>query len=90
MLTCTRRAASCFGEVHMAAAFPVTRLRRLRRTESLRALVRETAVTPSDLIQPIFVEEDIDEPLPIAEMPGVARLPERKLEPRRGPGAEVG
>ena len=64
----------------MAAAFPVTRLRRLRRNESLRALVRETTVTAADLIQPIFVEEDIDEPLPIAEMPGVSRLPERKLE----------
>ena len=42
--------------------------------------MRETTLTSSDLIQPIFVEEDIDEPLPIAEMPGVSRLPERKLE----------
>jgi porphobilinogen synthase len=63
----------------MAPPFPVTRLRRLRRSASLRGLVRETTVTPSDLIQPIFVEEGIDDPLPIAEMPGVARIPERKL-----------
>jgi porphobilinogen synthase len=63
----------------MAPAFPITRLRRLRRSEALRGLVRETTVTANDLIQPIFIEEGIDEPLPIAEMPGVARIPERKL-----------
>jgi porphobilinogen synthase len=62
------------------APFPTTRLRRLRQSEALRSLVRETAVTANDLIHPIFIEEGIDEPLPIAEMPGVARLPERKLE----------
>jgi porphobilinogen synthase len=63
----------------MAPAFPITRLRRLRRSEALRGLVRETTVTANDLIQPIFIEEGIDEPLPIAEMPGVARIPERRL-----------
>ena len=57
----------------MAPAFPITRLRRLRRSDALRGLVRETAVTANDLIQPIFVEEGIDDPLPIAEMPGVSR-----------------
>jgi porphobilinogen synthase len=62
------------------APFPTTRLRRLRQSEALRSLVRETAVTANDLIHPLFIEEGIDEPLPIAEMPGVARLPERKLE----------
>ncbi len=61
-------------------AFPVTRLRRLRRTESLRDLVRETRVTVNDLIYPIFVEEEIDTPVPIASMPGVSRIPERDLE----------
>ena len=64
----------------MAPAFPIARLRRLRRTEALRGLVRETAVTANDLIQPLFIEEGIDEALPIAEMPGVSRIPERKLE----------
>ena len=64
----------------MAPVFPTTRLRRLRQSDSLRALVRENTVTANDLIQPIFVEEGIDEPLPIAEMPGVSRIPERKLE----------
>jgi porphobilinogen synthase len=64
----------------MAPQFPTTRLRRLRQSDALRGLVRETTVTANDLIQPIFIEEDIDDPLPIAEMPGVSRIPERKLE----------
>ena len=64
----------------MSPVFPTTRLRRLRQSDPLRALVRETTVTANDLIQPLFVEEGIDEPLPIAEMPGVSRIPERKLE----------
>ena len=64
----------------MSPLFPTARLRRLRQSATLRALVRETTVTADDLIQPIFVEEGIDEPLPIVEMPGVVRLPERRLE----------
>ena len=63
----------------MAPPFPITRLRRLRQSAALRSMVRETTVTAHDLIQPIFIEEGIDEPLQIAEMPGVARIPERKL-----------
>jgi len=42
-------------------------------------------VTAHDLIYPIFVEEGIDEKLPIASMPGVMRIPEAALE-RRGRG----
>ncbi len=59
--------------------FPTTRLSRLRRTGALRSLVRETAVTAADLILPMFVEEHIDQPVAIAEMPGVFRIPEAKL-----------
>jgi len=59
--------------------FPVTRLRRLRRTDALRSLVREASVGANDLILPIFVEEGIDSPVPIAEMPGVSRIPESRL-----------
>ena len=59
--------------------FPTTRLRRLRRTDALRALVRESHVTAADLILPLFVEEGVDEPVPIPEMPGVSRIPERGL-----------
>ncbi|HEX5325273.1 MAG TPA: porphobilinogen synthase [Acetobacteraceae bacterium] len=60
--------------------FPITRLRRLRQSPTLRELVRETVVTPNDLIQPIFVEEGIDDPEPVPSMPGVHRIPERRLE----------
>ncbi|HET9130900.1 MAG TPA: porphobilinogen synthase, partial [Terriglobia bacterium] len=35
--------------------FPVHRLRRLRRTEGLRGLVRETRITPDAMVYPIFV-----------------------------------
>jgi porphobilinogen synthase len=54
-------------------AFPATRLRRLRRTPRLRDLVAETALTPSDLIAPLFVREGIDEPQPITSLPGVVQ-----------------
>ena len=59
--------------------FPTTRNRRLRRTASLRALVRESRLHPDDLILPVFVEEYADEPVPIASMPGVSRIPEKRL-----------
>lgn len=51
------------------------RLRRTRRTASLRTLLQETRVRPSDLILPIFVSETAREPEPIASMPGQSRLP---------------
>jgi len=51
------------------------RLRRMRRTEALRRLVRETYVHASDLIYPIFVREGQTAPEPIESMPGQSRLP---------------
>jgi len=51
------------------------RLRRMRRNESLRALVRETLVQASDLIYPIFVSETATGPEPISSMPGQFRWP---------------
>ncbi len=62
--------------------FPDTRLRRLRRNENLRGLLRENAVTMDDLIYPIFVEEGIEMPIPINSMPGVVREPEATLTAR--------
>ncbi len=50
------------------------RLRRLRRTPGLRALVRETHLSPGDLIYPIFVSETATEQEPISSMPGQDRL----------------
>ena len=55
-------------------SFPQTRLRRLRRTEGLRRLVRETRVLPQDLIMPYFVIEGRGARAPISSMPGQDRL----------------
>jgi len=55
-------------------AFPINRLRRLRRTETLRKMVRETRLAPDDLIQPLFVCPGRGVKRPITSMPGVAQL----------------
>ncbi|HTL60460.1 MAG TPA: porphobilinogen synthase [Nitrospira sp.] len=55
-------------------AFPIQRLRRLRQHETLRRLVRETRLSVSDLIYPLFVTEGKDERREIASMPGQFRL----------------
>jgi porphobilinogen synthase len=55
-------------------AFPSTRLRRLRRTPALRDLVRETHVSPQDLLLPMFIEAGLNGRKPINAMPGVDRL----------------
>lgn len=61
------------------STLPAFRFRRLRRTGTLRSLVRETVLTPADLILPLFVEEGITEPVAVASMPGVSRYPESQL-----------
>ena len=53
--------------------FPERRLRRLRRTASLRRLVAETRLGVDDLVAPLFVREGIDEPQPVASLPGVVQ-----------------
>jgi len=63
----------------MSPAFPLTRFRRLRSSQALRDLVQETTVTLNDLIYPIFVEEELDDFAPVDSMPGIFRIPERKL-----------
>ena len=52
----------------------VVRPRRLRRTESIRALVRETVVRPEDLIYPLFVVPNSRAKVEIGSMPGVWQL----------------
>ncbi|MCL5985230.1 MAG: porphobilinogen synthase [Actinobacteria bacterium] len=54
--------------------FPQLRLRRLRRTESLRALVRENQVDIGDLIYPLFVVEGKSVRQEISSMPGIFRF----------------
>lgn len=53
--------------------FPQLRLRRLRRTEPLRALVRETSVEVGDLVYPLFIVEGNNLKQEIASMPGIFR-----------------
>ncbi|MBM3166600.1 MAG: porphobilinogen synthase [Chloroflexi bacterium] len=53
--------------------FPKTRLRRLRRTEALRALVRETKVDVGDLVYPLFVVEGKRLKQEVSSMPGICR-----------------
>jgi porphobilinogen synthase len=55
-------------------SFPQARMRRLRRTESLRALVRETSVTPGDLIYPLFICPGEGVRRAVGSMPGVFNL----------------
>lgn len=56
------------------SGFPEVRMRRLRRTGVLRQLVRETQLSPSDLVYPLFVAEAESGRTPIPSMPGVDRL----------------
>jgi porphobilinogen synthase len=51
-------------------SFPQERPRRLRRTPALRALVRETDLSPRHMIAPLFVKEGVADPVPIPSMPG--------------------
>ena len=54
--------------------FPNTRMRRLRRTEAIRRMVRQTRVLPQDLIMPFFVVEGENIKEAIQSMPGQSRL----------------
>jgi porphobilinogen synthase len=55
-------------------AFPATRMRRLRKTGLLRGMVRETELSASHLVYPLFVELGTDRRSAIEAMPGVERL----------------
>ncbi len=59
--------------------FPEVRLRRLRRTASIRDLFQETRLSVNDLVCPLFVEDGIREAHEIESMPGIFRLPLDKL-----------
>ena len=55
-------------------SYPQIRMRRMRRDAFSRALMRETTLTPADLILPVFVCEGHGVREPVASMPGVERL----------------
>jgi porphobilinogen synthase len=54
--------------------FPAYRPRRLRKNEKLRQLIRETTLTPGNLIYPLFVGPGTNVVRPVSSMPGVAQL----------------
>ena len=58
----------------MTASFPATRMRRNRRHDWSRRMMRENTLTPDDLIWPVFIREGKGEREPVASMPGVDRL----------------
>jgi porphobilinogen synthase len=64
----------------MVQNFPTMRLRRLRSSPAMRDLLQEHTISINDLIYPIFVEEELDDFAPVESMPGVWRIPERKLD----------
>jgi len=55
------------------APFPATRLRRLRRSDALRRLTRQTSLSVDDLIWPVFVRDGEGVEEPVSSMPGVLR-----------------
>ncbi len=59
--------------------FPQIRMRRLRRAETLRAMVRESRVDAMDFIYPLFVAEGKGIEAEISSMPGVFRFSPDRL-----------
>lgn len=55
------------------AQYPAARLRRVRKSPAIRALVRENTLTTDDFIWPVFLMEGHDDETSIASMPGVTR-----------------
>jgi len=74
----------------MSAGFPTARPRRLRRTAALRRLVAQTSVRPADLVLPLFVKEGIDEPRPVASMPGVVQHTRESLRKAAAEATQAG
>ena len=58
----------------MVATFPALRMRRMRRTDPIRRMVRETALTPGDLVYPMFVVHGRSVRREIDSMPGCFQL----------------
>lgn len=54
--------------------YPKTRLRRIRRTELIRNMVRETNILPENLIMPYFVVSGRNKAYPVRSMPGIYRF----------------
>ena len=55
-------------------SYPDTRMRRIRKSSALREMLAETSLSKADLIQPIFIKEDLKGREAIKSMPGINRL----------------
>src|SRR5690606_35968325 len=64
--------------------------RRLRSTPALRRLTAQTRVAPADLVLPVFVKQDLTEPVPIGSMPGVVQHSLDSLRKAAHEAAEAG
>ncbi len=60
-------------------AYPESRPRRMRRSAAMRRLVAETRLSVDDLVAPLFVREGIEEPQPVASLPGVFQHTRKSL-----------
>src|SRR5215208_2685844 len=78
------------GNLRDVMAFPATRMRRLRKTGLLRDLVRETDLSPSHLVLPMFIELGTDNRTPIEAMPGIERLSIAHAVDEAGEARELG
>jgi len=70
--------------------FPATRMRRLRASPALRGLVRETQLSPADLVYPMFIAAGLDRREPITAMPGIERLSIAHAVAETGEAAALG
>src|SRR4030065_2429647 len=70
--------------------YPAVRLRRLQRTPALRRMMQKVNVFPTDLICPVFVDENAKAPIPIKFMPSYFRLPIREVVEEVGHIVEQG
>jgi porphobilinogen synthase len=82
--------ATAPGSPPALGAYPATRLRRTRRTDWMRRLVRETTLTIDDLIWPVFVHEGTEPEASVGSMPGVARMSITRLAERAAEAADLG
>jgi porphobilinogen synthase len=77
-------------EAMTSGSFPEIRPRRLRGTPALRRLVAETRIDPAQLVLPLFVRDDVAEPVALNSMPGVVQHSFDSLRGAIAEAAEVG
>ncbi len=73
-----------------ARAYPATRMRRMRRDDFSRRLMRESLLSEADLIYPVFVIEGVGIREPVASMPGIDRLSVDQLVKEAAEAASLG